>query len=168
MNHNATTKRSVSTSTNHWSWVMGIPRYMLVFFAVWVIAIVTQPVRNVREANRITEPIARLGGFVRYSGDGSAILGSGVDGATDVVFKNARLVDEDLAAIRPALEALPNIKYVYFAESPITDDGLIHLSGLKQVEWIHFRDTLVTPEGVTRLQKLLPNCRFVTSPPDVD
>ncbi|MCX7419394.1 MAG: hypothetical protein NT013_07630, partial [Planctomycetia bacterium] len=44
----------------------------------------------------------------------------------------------------------------------------IHDRRLKQVEWIHFRDALVTPEGVTRLQKLLPNCRFVTSPPDVD
>ena len=163
MNHNATIQYTDTLAQKRWSWVMKARRLALFLFAIWIVVNVTQAVRNVREAKRITEPITRFGGFVRYSGDGAAIFGFGVDGATGVEFHNAKLADDDLAVMRPVLESLPKISYLFLFETEITDTGLMHLSGLQQLRSIDLRGTRVTPEGVARLQKLLPKCRLVTS-----
>ena len=42
----------------------------------------------------------------------------------------------------------------------ITDAGLKHLEGLKQLQELHLEDTQVTDAGIAELQKALPNCKI--------
>ena len=44
--------------------------------------------------------------------------------------------------------------------TPITDAGLVHLRGLKQLETLSLEKTKVTPEGIKRLRTALPKVRI--------
>jgi len=45
-------------------------------------------------------------------------------------------------------------------QTSVTDAGLEHLGGLKQLQYIELGRTNVTGEGVNKLQQALPKCRI--------
>jgi hypothetical protein len=75
----------------------------------------------------------------------------------------SRLTDADLAGLRPHLEALSELRELDLAETSISDEGLTHLKGLKQLKTLQlsndlfFRGGRLTRECVEDLRKALPN-----------
>lgn len=126
------------------------------------VALVILGVWNTRDATKKTEPITRLGGHVYYTGDGGGIA-LGVEGARSVDLSDRLVTDDDLAAMRGALESLPNLRSISLGRTQITDNGLKHLSGLTQVQSIDLDQNQVTLEGVSRLQKQLRQCKVISS-----
>ncbi len=48
------------------------------------------------------------------------------------------------------------------AGTGVTDAGLEHLKGLRHLGTLNLAGTKVTEEGVTKLWKLMPECRITT------
>lgn len=134
-----------------------VANWAVVICVVVFIALVIQGVWNTRDATKKTEPITRLGGYVHYGGDDGGIV-LGLSGAHSVHLDDRPVTDDDLGAMRSALELMPNLHQLSLLKTQITDNGLKHLSGLTQVQSIDLRLTHVTQEGAARLQKQLPKC----------
>jgi hypothetical protein len=51
---------------------------------------------------------------------------------------------------------LRNLKVLYLTNSPISDAGLIHLRGLKQLESLETTGTRISADGRKKLEAMLP------------
>jgi hypothetical protein len=58
-----------------------------------------------------------------------------------------------------ALQDLP-LLHVDFSDTPVADEGLKHLHGMKSLTSIVLTKTKVTAAGVDELHKALPGCRI--------
>ena len=66
---------------------------------------------------------------------------------------NTKISDAGLAH----LKGLKNLTYLNLYGTEVSDAGLKHLRGLKKLEKLFVWQTQVTPAGVDRLRKALPN-----------
>jgi hypothetical protein len=64
--------------------------------------------------------------------------------------------DTDLEFFGPRMENFSQLDTLVLRGSKITDAGLIHLRGLKQLKRLILRDTLVTGKGLSELLRALP------------
>jgi Leucine Rich Repeat (LRR) protein len=73
-------------------------------------------------------------------------------------FNSSKPTDAGLAHVKE----MKNVGlYLGLRGSQITDEGLEHLVGLKELQSLDVRDTKVTPAAVQRLQKSLPECKVL-------
>ena len=63
---------------------------------------------------------------------------------------HTRIRDEQL----PALAALTNLRVLYLNNTPVTDDGLVHLSGLAQLRWLSVVNTGVSDASLPVFERL--------------
>ena len=54
------------------------------------------------------------------------------------------------------------LKQLGLIRTQISDAGLKHLAGLRQLESLYIAQTQVTDDGVRKLQDALPECRITT------
>ena len=59
-----------------------------------------------------------------------------------------------------AASGLTNLYRLDLMQTPITDEGLVHLSGLKNLKILIVHSTLVTDEGKMTLKEALPDVEF--------
>ena len=101
---------------------------------------------------------------IKYLGGYWNDHGASLDVVHSVYFTHT-VADDDLEC----LQRFPRLEELWFSLSPknsrITDAGLKHLRGMKQLKLVHFYGTQVTPEGATELRKWLPNTRVELSQP---
>jgi hypothetical protein len=69
---------------------------------------------------------------------------------------NGRLGDAEIAALAGRLERFPNLRILVLQGPKVTDTGLAHLRGLKQLQTLVLRDTGVTDTGRAELRRALP------------
>ncbi|MGH7137606.1 MAG: hypothetical protein ACREHD_17810, partial [Pirellulales bacterium] len=117
-----------------------------------------------REANAV---IDRAGGMVRYEDafswpvtkQLSTCLGrDAVQNVTAVYFGGTSATDDDLACLR----MLPRLREVVLTSSAVTDAGLPHLHGLRDLETIDLRFTAVSESGIAALRRALPQARILS------
>jgi hypothetical protein len=60
--------------------------------------------------------------------------------------------DDDLALLEPFVE----LRMLHISGPAITDAGLKHLKGLKNLRWVFLKDTRVTAKGIADLKRALP------------
>lgn len=63
------------------------------------------------------------------------------------------------------LGGLTNLKMLYLNETGVTDAGLVHVSRLTKLESLWLLRTRVSEKRVAMLQKTLPGCAIIRSPP---
>jgi hypothetical protein len=128
--------------------------------------------QQARRQREVVESINKLGGGVRYDyHDGVcdprthpsvpawllAVFGD--DFFADVVgvgFFGKDISDDDLAL----LEKLPHLEFVQLERVPISDNGLDHLIGLRNLTCLSLTQTDVTWEGIAELLTELPDCKL--------
>jgi len=66
------------------------------------------------------------------------------------------------------VQKFPNLRSLDLRDTCVTDAGLVHLKGLRQLEKLVLLNTRVTSEGVQGIQQALPNCRVDYEPPTKD
>jgi hypothetical protein len=122
-----------------------------------------------REANAV---IYRAGGMVRYEDAFlrpvtkhlSTRLGrDAVQHITAVYFGGTSAKDEDLACLR----MLPRLREVILTSSAVSDAGLPHLYGLRELETVDLRFTAVSESGIAELRRALPQAKILTKS-DID
>jgi hypothetical protein len=93
---------------------------------------------------------------------------AGLEGLTDLVADAAMVVDADLRRVagiknlaRFALRRSNRIIAPYESAPHVSDEGLKHLAGLKQLTRVELGSHKVTPAGVKEFQKALPKCEVV-------
>jgi len=59
------------------------------------------------------------------------------------------------------LKGLKNLTTLHLGGIQVTDAGLEHLKGLTNLQTLDLQDTQVSDAGVKELQKALPNCEIV-------
>lgn len=69
-------------------------------------------------------------------------------------YRNKRVTNADLAT----LEAFTQIRKLRLSHTRISDDGLMHLKGLRQLETVYFENNPITDAGLDHLREL-PNLR---------
>jgi uncharacterized membrane protein len=75
-----------------------------------------------------------------------------------ILFEN-NVGDAEIAALAGRMERFPNLHILVLEGPKVTDAGLEHLKGLKQLRTIILRGTRVTEEGRAELRRALPNLR---------
>ena len=60
----------------------------------------------------------------------------------------------------PALSGLLKLEFLHLGSTSITDEGLVHLAGLKSLKDLKVTRTNVSEAGVTTLQKKLPETKI--------
>src|SRR5687767_5274856 len=65
--------------------------------------------------------------------------------------------DAKLAELAESMIYLNDLRDLYLVKAPITDDGLRHLSGLRQLRNVYVSETNVTDEGIAALSAALPD-----------
>lgn len=81
----------------------------------------------------------------------------GFAAGTRFTFQNIDARNEQLAALRN----LPNLTQLNLRfNKDITDAGIVHLEGLKQLRHLHIDGTGITEAGLIRLRKALPDCEI--------
>ena len=58
------------------------------------------------------------------------------------------------------LKNIPNVVRLNLAETKVTDAGLAHLEGLKNLKSLYLWQTQVTPDGAEKLRQALPDCNI--------
>ena len=58
------------------------------------------------------------------------------------------------------LKGLKDLKQLSLTNTKVTDAGLTHLVGLAKLDKLLLKGTRVTPASVAALQKALPNCKI--------
>ena len=83
-----------------------------------------------------------------------------------------RLTDDDLARLRPHLEALSRLEQLDLTNADITDAGLMELRGLTHLKILFLGKTRfdrlyspkrLTESGVNKIRKALPNAKVFFS-----
>jgi formylglycine-generating enzyme required for sulfatase activity len=77
------------------------------------------------------------------------------------LYRNRQIKDEDLAR----LKCLPPFRELNIEHTAITDAGLVHLIGLKNLQRVVLTGAKVTAEGVERLRAAMPQCQVLWDPP---
>ncbi|HLH27373.1 MAG TPA: hypothetical protein VKW77_00575 [Acidimicrobiales bacterium] len=72
-----------------------------------------------------------------------------------IVF-HRELGDAEIAALAGRMERFPNLRILVLQGPKVTDAGLAHLQGLKQLQTLVLRDTGVTDAGRAELRRALP------------
>ena len=67
--------------------------------------------------------------------------------------------DAELATLAKRMERFPNLRALGLMGPKVTDAGLAHLKGLKQLTNVYLFDTRVTEQGKTDLRRALPKLR---------
>lgn len=70
-------------------------------------------------------------------------------------FVGTAVDDEVLATVA----LFPQLQRLYLGATRVTDVGMRHLEGLKNLEYLSLHGTDVTPECMERLRTKLPNCQ---------
>lgn len=65
--------------------------------------------------------------------------------------------DDDLAALKPVSE---DVKWIDLARTPVTDKGIAHLAGMKNLTKLHLENTKVTDAALDTI-KNLPNLEYL-------
>jgi hypothetical protein len=73
---------------------------------------------------------------------------------------NNNLGDAELSSFGKWLESFPYLDTLVLRGPKVTDAGLVHLRGLKQITRLVLIETLVTEKGKSELLRALPNLRF--------
>ncbi|MGE0607100.1 MAG: hypothetical protein AB7O62_08400 [Pirellulales bacterium] len=60
----------------------------------------------------------------------------------------------------PNLSKLTKVQRLPLACSSLTDAGLKHLAGLRELQFLDLHDTKVTAAGVDKLAAALPQCKI--------
>jgi hypothetical protein len=66
------------------------------------------------------------------------------------------------------LERLTQLQWLNLGGTKVTDSGLQHLKGLTELQRLLLDGTQVTDKGRAKLQKALPKCKIIWSPPTKD
>ncbi|MCI0358795.1 MAG: WD40 repeat domain-containing protein, partial [Planctomycetaceae bacterium] len=97
---------------------------------------------------RAVEAIEHLGGTVSTDT---------LTGKTWVELPGKGITDEELARLVPHLRNLAKLTDLVLVSNKVSDEGLLLLAELSQLKFVYVADTLVTDAGVARLQALRPN-----------
>jgi len=148
-------------------WLRFSLRTFFVVVTVLCIAlgIVLHRARARREALRV---IDELGGGYSITIGGPAWLRSIVKDdkyfydIERISFTNTRerpFTDEDLASVIDSINVFRRPKIIHLTETDVTDDGLRHLYGVRDLEkaWL-YENPKVTDEGAAQLQRVIPAC----------
>jgi hypothetical protein len=149
-------------------------RALLVFVVLASVGMawVAAKMQQARQQREVVESIKKLGGGVRYDyHDGVcdpkehppvpawllAVFGDDFFAkVVGVGFFGTDISDDDLAV----LEKLPHLEFVQLERVPITDEGLNHLKGLRNLRSLSLTQTGVTWKGITELLTDLPDCKL--------
>jgi hypothetical protein len=100
-------------------------------------------------------PFEALGAWVVATGGDDAGRFAGGNGVRVIRFQ-ANVGDRELADLAVRMERFPNLQEISLEGTKVTDRGLQHLSGLKQLERLKLNNTKVTEAGKVALQRELP------------
>ena len=112
-------------------------------------------VGTLREWRSEVAPFAALGGVVTATGGGDMGLWAGKEGVATIRLGD-RVGDRELAGLAERMERFPNLRTLRLEGPNVTDAGLHHLKGLKQLQSLLLCDTQVTEEAVADLERALP------------
>jgi len=105
---------------------------------------------------REVAPFEALGARVVAGGGGDMGYLAGREGVARIFF-NENVGDAELAALAKRMERFPSLDTLGLKGPKVTDAGLMHLKGLKQLRVLILRDTLVTGKGKSDLLQALPD-----------
>jgi hypothetical protein len=121
------------------------------------------------EQERAVKAIEAAGGSVTRDGDrpGAPVVRVDLDSLT----KDLRprfLGDEDLARLRPGLEALTDLRHVRIGSmTTVTDAGLRQLQGLPRLKVLELYCRDVTPQGLEDFRRSRPDVTVSHRSPDL-
>lgn len=120
---------------------------------VWQVAV---QIGKLREWNNEVAPFRALGAQVVATGGGDMGYWAGQAGVGRI-YLSENVGDAELAVLAKRMERFPNLDTLVLEGPKVTDAGLAHLKGLKQLKTIRFIETHVTEEGKADLRRALPN-----------
>lgn len=106
---------------------------------------------------RAIEAIERLGG---------TITADPLSGKTWVELPGKGITDEELARLVPHLRNLAKLTDLVLVSNKVSDEGLLLLAEIPQLKFVYVADTLVTDGGIAKLQALRPNLTVDRTTPD--
>jgi hypothetical protein len=116
---------------------------------------------QLRDFRRTVSPFEQaVGRQIQGSGDGKGAL-LGRFGVHHLYLGRSSLDDAQLAALRPRMEALPNLSALDLSQTRITDAGLPELYGLARLRTLILYSSALSAPAVAKLQSALPGCRIL-------
>jgi len=110
---------------------------------------------RLREWKSEVAPFEALGGIVTAAGGGDMGIWAGRDGIASIRLGD-KVGDLELAGLAERMERFPNLHTLCLEGPNVTDVGLNHLKGLKQLHSLLLYDTRVTEEAAANLERELP------------
>src|SRR5262245_41579139 len=98
-------------------------------------------------ARRAVEAIERLGGTITTDPP---------SGKTWVELPGKGITDEELERLVPHLRNMAKLTDLVLVSNKVSDDGLLLLADIPQLKFVYVADTLVTDAGVAKLHALRP------------
>ena len=130
-------------------------RWLLVAVAVAAVplAIIVRENRRRVEQERAIAAVVRLGGEigVNYTRGQFDVKRRPV---VFIAFTGPKVTDTRLALLRPNLDLLPELESLDLGGTKITDAGMVHLTGLKNLRDLVLWDTEITDAGLDQLKGL--------------
>lgn len=108
-----------------------------------------------REWRREVAPFEALGGSVTATGGGDMGILAGREGIATIEL-GEKVGDLELAGLAERMERFPNLHTLCLKGPNVTDAGLAHLKGLRQLRSLILYDTRVTEEAAANLERELP------------
>src|SRR5438552_1070873 len=113
---------------------------------------------RIQEWNNEVAPFAALGARVVATGGDDMGRWAGREGVRCIYF-GENVGDAELAGLARRMERFPNLDTLVLEGPNVTDAGLAHLKGLRQLKTLILHGTRVTEKGKLDLQGELPNLR---------
>ena len=110
---------------------------------------------RLREWKSEVAPFEALGGIVTAAGGGDMGIWAGRDGVAKIHLGD-KAGDLELAGLAERMERFPNLHTLCLEGPNVTDVGLNHLKGLRQLHSLLLYDTRVTQEAAANLERELP------------
>jgi hypothetical protein len=115
-------------------------------------------VMAMREWKNEVAPFEALGARVVATGGDDSGRIAGRAGVARIIFRE-NVGDSDLAVLAKRMERFPNLDTLSLEGPRVTDAGVAHLKGLKQLKNLMLLNTEVTEKGRSDLRRALPELK---------
>jgi hypothetical protein len=116
-------------------------------------------VESARAWRREVAPFEALGARVVAGGGDDMGRLAGRAGVVRISF-DENVGDAELASLAKRMEGFPNLDTLMLRGPKVTDAGLVHLRGMRQLTNLRLFNTRVTEKGRSELMRELPRLRF--------